>query len=83
MQRALSDAGVKPPDWPVKPKDAKKPPSGGPTWDVPTAGDLDDERAFDAVKPRDTDKPTRGTGAPGGPSWDTPKGGDLDDEIPF
>jgi hypothetical protein len=55
MEQALLEASVQPPDWPGKPKkDAKKPPanesathgSGGPSWDAPKGGDLDDEIPF-------------------------------------
>ena len=54
MQKAISDANVKAPDWPIKPPE--KPPekpattsqktASGPSWDAPKGGDLDDEIPF-------------------------------------
>ena len=52
MQKVLRDAGLEPPDWPVKPppKPAPPPPKvpsgGAPSWDAPKGGDLDDEIPF-------------------------------------
>lgn len=52
MQRAISDAGVKAPDWPPKSEPTlsktEKPnaTSGVPLWDAPKGGDLDDEIPF-------------------------------------
>jgi hypothetical protein len=50
MQKALSDAGIKAPDWPVKPRVVEKQATsrggGGPSWEAPKGGDLDDEIPF-------------------------------------
>jgi hypothetical protein len=54
MQRALSDAGLAAPEWPIKAAEKaapapKAPPSkggDGPSWDEPKGGDLDDEIPF-------------------------------------
>jgi hypothetical protein len=49
MQRALEAADIAPPDWPIKPEKPKPvAPSqnGGPSWDAPKGGDLDDEIPF-------------------------------------
>lgn len=60
MQQALREARLKPPDWPIKPKDAKEPATsgahrtgggGGPSWDQPKNGGP----SWDAPKGGDLD----------------------------
>jgi hypothetical protein len=52
MRQAITDAGVAAPEWPIPrepPKTAAVPaksPVGGPSWDAPKGGDLDDEIPF-------------------------------------
>jgi hypothetical protein len=52
MQEALLKAGVSAPDWPAKKVTPPPPPpppparTGGPSWDPPKGGDLDDEIPF-------------------------------------
>jgi hypothetical protein len=46
MQNAILAAGVAAPDWPPRPPEKVASRGGGPSWEAPKGGDLDDEIPF-------------------------------------